>query len=337
MNLKSPLNPFKKNLLAWFWIICFLTVMFTCISIVYLSSITNFETPIRGPLIFSFLTVYEVIVMSLMPNHIIKHLSEFRPTLDLTDLEYKDLQKRFLSTTISIEKLWLLILTILLSNVFFVFYNHQLELLGTIALIYLIITSFFMLQATSRVLWCVYKLQYFPLKVNILNTKSLLTLSQLTQKFALYLIPVTTLFGWVSLSSRLSNDPNSIDVLALVVFVILTSLGPLLLILSICSFVLPVLWVRQLIIERKRQALSNITQKLLASFHEHDRMVEAGDLSNINAITTSINALTSRAEIYKKISELPWEIQTLREFSGAVFFPIVLWIIQYYLGSFFVK
>lgn len=122
-----------------------------------------------------------------------------------------------------------------------------------------------------------------------------------------------------------------------IIFVLLILLGPLLLILSVCVFVLPVLWVRYLIIERKTQALSNIAQKLLASFHEHDKMIEMGDLSNLNTVTTSINALNSRAETYKKISELPWEMQTLRQFFGAVILPVILWVIQYYLGIFLAK
>jgi hypothetical protein len=343
MYFKPRFKSFKEKRESpvWFWIICSLTGVYTCTALIFfLSSTTNyFEVADEvGLLAISFLTIYEIIVMRLMPNHIVKHFSIFRPALDLPDSDYSNLLKQILSATISIKYLWLLISTILLNNVFIVLYNRHVQLFYPTTLIHLIITSFFMLYTMSRVLRHVYKLQKFPLKVNILNTKPLLTLSQLTQKFAFYLLPVTTFFGWVGIYSVLNNDPYSwTNILLKIVFFTFISMGPLLLILSVCIFVLPVLWVRRLIIERKMQALSNIAQKLLTSFHEHDKMIETGDLSNINAITTSINALTSRAETYNKISELPWETQTLREFLGAVILPIMLWITQYYLGSFLAK
>lgn len=159
MNIKSLSRIFKKYSQSpiWFWIICFLTGVFIYTSFNFLSTANDadmgksFISQTTIGLVFSLIPVYEVIVMSRMSKQVVKHLSEFRPALDLPDSEYKNLLTKVLSATISSKYLWFLIVTILLSNTFILFYFRDLpfEIVG-IYFLFIIVPSFFMLYN----LWC---------------------------------------------------------------------------------------------------------------------------------------------------------------------------------------
>ena len=331
-----------------YWILYLLLGILISISANYLFNILNVQVTSDSffpayalNLIYGFIPAYDLIILALIPKHISKDLHEFRPALDISNSEFYNLYNRILYSPISNKNLLVLsffmFFSILLALLMGFFGIGGFEIILSILFLLMLLPSFLVIYKTSSILWHIYRLQNQPLKINILDTYPLLSLSRLTQKIAIYLLPITTILGILGINFIfvLKHITRDLSYLEIAIGTPVIFSGPLLLILSVCIFIFPVLWVRRLIIEKKKQALSDIATKLLSSFFEHDRLIAIGDLSNINAITTSINTLNTRNETYKKISEFPWEGRVLREFLGALVVPIILWIAQFYLGQFF--
>jgi hypothetical protein len=350
MRYKMWANRFKTtfgNLTALYWTSCVLIGVLIVISANYLFNVfgvgvsrESFLSGFAFSLVFGFVPTYDLIILGLLPKHISKELHEFRSTLDISNSEFYKLRNRILYSPISIKSLWTLNLLILLSVILSFL---TVMVVGDVAIVLLLlfflmlIPSFLVVIKISIVLWHVFKLQNQPLRINVLDTYPLRALARLTRTLALYLIPITAILGLLGVNTLLSLRQRTSDLswTEMLVGVPVILSGPALIILSICVFIFPVLWVRRLIIEKKKNVLSDISAKLLSSFIEHDRLITSGDLSKVGVIATSIDALHKRQEIYKNVSEWPWETRVFREFVGALLIPIILWIAQFYLTKFF--
>ena len=115
------------------------------------------------------------------------------------------------------------------------------------------------------------------------------------------------------------------------------SLGPLIILMAVSAFVIPVFWIRSRIIETKSNALAEIGGKLQTIFREQDQYADQGDYTKVAHLKTYTEALISRRDFIRNISEWPWETRVFREFSVAIFIPLVLWALQLYLAPWLEK
>lgn len=281
-----------------------------------------------------FLFSYPLFILGKLPFWVRKYMEKFRLVLKETEETYQSIVSNMISQDIKSKYLKVAnFILLILFVVFFVIASIKNGLVNAYGnLVFLIFLLLAMLVVTKIVylLFEINKLKSLNIEINILNLLPVRALANLVQKIAVYIIPMAIAFSLVGIIS-IDMYTNSKNNLSWVVYAQLGVLGPLLVILSICIFIFPTLWIRQLIIERKEKTLSDLSKKLDDLFQIYDELIETHKLSEIEKVWGAINGLVERVELNKKVSDWPWEERTLREFFIVIIIPIILSIVQLYL------
>jgi len=170
-----------------------------------------------------------------------------------------------------------------------------------------------------------YRIRKENFEINLFDLSFYYSLSRNTQKIALYIIPYSVGIALYAIPGIIAPPPNTSVVISSL-FIISFSLG-----LSAFIFIFPVYWVRGRIIETKRNLLSQIGSKIRDIYALQDSFANQNDFINANALQSYLESLISRTEHIKKISEVPWETRTFRDFLTIFLIPIILWLMQFYL------
>ena len=109
----------------------------------------------------------------------------------------------------------------------------------------------------------------------------------------------------------------------------------LLTIAAVVVFIVPVLGIRDRLIEEKKRELRRTSELLQATIDRFENKVRANDYTDLNGLETAIGTLTRKRELIAKISTWPWDPGTVRGFASTLLLPIVLWLITHFLGRFF--
>ena len=180
----------------------------------------------------------------------------------------------------------------------------------------------------TRTAHAIYDLSSKSLLINIYDLSPLYQLSNLTQRISLLLLPISTALGFLS-ASLIDNDLSTfMEINNLPLLIAFISPGIISLLIAMLIFVLPVYWIRNKIIEAKNNHLTDTGTKLQLAIQRQDQYAKKGSYSKVAEINGYIESLTSRRETIKNISEWPWETRVFREFSVAIFIPLILWILQ---------
>ena len=362
------LTPWSDEFVYWlkkipgpFWLSCSILGLLIFLINSYLYIIADFSTNPNSGLtqssiiiifgLLAFVPAYAFYILGGLSLLISSHLQKLRPILRVSDEEYEALHDQILLRSISSRLLWvgqrfaLLISIITLISLWLTVAGASAQvllflILFFLSLLLLIFLSFIVLIKIGNVLRQIFRLQYQPLAMNILNPFPLFAISRLTQRLALYILPIATALGFIAISMGLSTwrayastgDLPSLGEMTILIPLIL--LGPSLLLISIFIFMFPVLWIRRLILEKKEEALDNLATRLQATFSEYTRRVANSEWANVSELTASVEFLTAQEERYRKIPEWPWEGRILREFLGALVIPVLLWVVQFYVEKY---
>ena len=177
----------------------------------------------------------------------------------------------------------------------------------------------------QKLLSIIYNLRSQDIHVNLLDLSLLYKLSETTQRTAIYLPPLSALFWLSIISSYIIGGTFDFSFITGVII----AFAPLL--LAAFIFVAPIFWIRNKIIESKRNNLAELGQRLQIVFQDQDRYAEQEDFEKVAKLKDYAEALISRRVYIQNVSDWPWETRVFREFSVALFIPIIIWIIQFYL------
>jgi hypothetical protein len=100
---------------------------------------------------------------------------------------------------------------------------------------------------------------------------------------------------------------------------------------SLLTFILPLLTARRLLIEEKYRQLGLNGERQRRAVTELHRRVDAGEMSDMDALNKTMASLELEHTILYRISTWPWERDTLRAVTAALFFPVVVWLTQWVL------
>ena len=106
-------------------------------------------------------------------------------------------------------------------------------------------------------------------------------------------------------------------------------------VLASAAFFLPLRGINQRLVEVKRSALNDISQRIKSAFTKVDRCFDDETLEDMPDLRTAISTLESQKAYVEKIPTWPWQPATLRGFLSAVLLPIFLWAIQQGLNRLF--
>jgi uncharacterized membrane protein len=104
-------------------------------------------------------------------------------------------------------------------------------------------------------------------------------------------------------------------------------------ILGIIIFVVPIMGVHKQLKNQKDAHLKNGSQKAEAMIQELYARIDKQDLTDIENYERALSSLEKAENKIKSISTWPWETGTIRQFIGALFLPVSIWMIQFYLNQ----
>lgn len=92
-------------------------------------------------------------------------------------------------------------------------------------------------------------------------------------------------------------------------------------------FLLPLLGIHSLLVEAKEQALSHCSDRIEMILTQV-RLSFAGGKLEAAALRDSLALLEDERRLLSSVPTWPWHPETLRAFLGAVFLPLIVWLIQ---------
>jgi hypothetical protein len=118
-------------------------------------------------------------------------------------------------------------------------------------------------------------------------------------------------------------DPGLITTIINIIFAIL----------AIIIFVSPLLGVHNLLKNQKDALLKNSLQKKETLILELFSRIEDKNLTDIENYERALSSLEKAHNEIVSISTWPWKTETIRQMVGALFLPVSIWMIQFYLNQ----
>lgn len=201
-----------------------------------------------------------------------------------------------------------------------------LDALTTIAIFLPIFPALYAFFYIALLVKKIYNLQILDIQINVFNLFPIYSISQLTQKLAIYLLPYATFFGIAGGYYNYIGNPSSMIIAWQVV-------GLLSLALSIFVFIAPVLWLKKLIHQQKEKLLIENALRIHSLITEQNQRIDKGHPESAGDLNNIVDNLIQRQILISHISEWPWNSVILKEFVATLFVPIIIWISQYYLSK----
>jgi hypothetical protein len=104
------------------------------------------------------------------------------------------------------------------------------------------------------------------------------------------------------------------------------------LIIALVVFIWPLWSAHRLLTEAKEQGLTRVAGRKDAARRQLHEAVDSGRLDRVDPLNKVLGALEAENTELEKVATWPWAPGTLRGLLGAVFLPVVLWLIQFGLG-----
>lgn len=257
-------------------------------------------------------------------------LNEFRSSLQIDDEEFRRIYDRFIALPRAWG--WLIVPAMAFAFLFVSFrppipgppelsavFRTIMILLGTATftvLFHLIVKVIYILKMINQLYASVGK-------INIFNLQDLYALSALSARIGIIFIIAGTLSYIINVLIP-GGDPQ----IQVAVFFITLNI-----VMAILLFLLPLLGIhRELAKVKQRVARENnrVLNTTLRKLHERS---ERSQLDEMPLIQSQAGALMQFRREIDQISTWPWKPQTLRGFITAISLPIVIWLIQQFLGQ----
>jgi len=278
--------------------------------------------------VFAATVPYALAVMHYLDRKAGAALIRFRPLLDGDETEYGKLRYR-LTTLPAWPALWATVIgiatTIVLMNVFplewalrnFHFEDTTLSLAYTRALSFAIWAcgavfvyhTIHQLRVVSQV--------YQRAHINLFRLVPLYAFSDLSARTAIAMLIIA--YAWFATVPEFNNTPTAIVIVAFFILLV------------IVAFLAPLLGAHDLLVAEKLRLLAGCVQRQEAAIGKlHDRL-DADNIERMDDLNKAMASLEIEHTTLTRISTWPWQPETLRWFTGALFFPVALWLVQWML------
>jgi hypothetical protein len=252
-----------------------------------------------------------------------KTLEKFRPSLDLSEKEYKRLTYRFINLPSSHGLV--ITLAAALGIPFIVQFGEAYQRQGLASFV-LIISGLFMFSL-------VFALFYFLLRalrlttqmyskvtrVNIFHLDSLISFSTFTSRVGIF-TAFTSVLSYIT-NVVISERPQVGG------FLFFASLN---LAIAIVAFVFPLLGFHERLKSEKEKAKAENNTRLELAQKRLHRLIDRNGKGIVETKTAISGLLELRHEL-DRISTWPWNTATLTTFISALILPVVIWLIQQFL------
>ena len=256
-------------------------------------------------------------------------LEEFRPSLDIDDIEFIGLRLRF--NTLARPWGFLFIPAIGLTFLFMRFrpaIDAPAEIAPVIRMILIVLGSItftflaYLMVLVIQVLKHIKKLYDRISNINIYDLQDLYALSTLSARIGVFFVIAGTLSFVINIA--IAGDQPQIELA--VFFISLNSL------MAVIVFLLPLVGIHSKLADAKRTAERENNRRLSAALKKLHERSDRSILEEMPLIESQVGALMEFRREIEKISTWPWQPQTLRGFITAISLPIVVWLIQQLLS-----
>ncbi|TFH15157.1 hypothetical protein E4H04_08895 [Candidatus Bathyarchaeota archaeon] len=262
-------------------------------------------------------------------------LRDFRPALEVSEEEYIELRYRL--TTASARPALLsslagVAVAFLLIPLFPMMYTLVGWSTGPASVIAVGLTFLLLGVGGTVVYHTIYQLrlvnQIYATKaiVNLFDLSPLYAFSGLTSQTAVGLIIYNTM--WFATAPQLLSQPVSIG------------FGVFWAVLSIVTFIWPLLGIHGRLAQEKQRLLRESSQRLEATIAELHGRVDSGKshtLDELHVTRATLEILEIERSMLTGIPTWPWRPETLRGFVSALLLPLALFVIQFVLQRFFAQ
>jgi hypothetical protein len=267
-------------------------------------------------------------IMTYLDSTSLDALSSFEPLLDITDNELQQLKDEF--TTMPTRNVIISSLIWVAVYILLTYLNWQSFYLDNGLSTPFIVTSIiaglfpFFIGSTIyyhsiRQLRLVNRTVKMVKQFNLFHLEPVYTFSRVTAR---------TGIAWVLLLSfTLLLFPIQLSTLpTLVMFAIQ-------IVLAIAAFMLPLWVVHQRLIEEKRRLVSELNQRVEETIAKLHLNLDKNQLNEVPQLNDALAALNAEREILNKIPTWPWPTGVLTGFLSAIVLPVVLFLLQFFLGN----
>lgn len=176
------------------------------------------------------------------------------------------------------------------------------------------ILNFIFIYRTFRQLRMIDAIYTHQTEINIFRQTELYAFSKVSASIAIGL--VLTSPAWIIIDSGVITMGVNIVFAVLAIFI----------------FISPLMGVHSLLKKQKDQLIEEVQAKKEALIRKLFFRLEKNDLEGIENLEHALSSVEKADNEIKKISTWPWQTNTLRQMIGALFLPITIWIIQYFLN-----
>lgn len=181
-------------------------------------------------------------------------------------------------------------------------------------------TIFCLIARSIRQLRMVYRLHAQATNINLLKLEPAHAFSGLTARTGIGVIlllalgylrtPADDFAGWMVASYVLMGAP------------------------AIVIFAVPVMGMRDRLIEEKRRVLHETSDLLQSTSDNLESKLRVEDYKDVQGMETALRALIRKREMLQKVSTWPWNPATIRGFASTLLLPIFLWLMTRLLERF---
>lgn len=267
-------------------------------------------------------------IMTYLDSISVAALISFKPLLDISDEEQQQLRDDFSTmpnrNVIISSIIWLMIyaaLNYVTRQTFFA--DYGLSTLGIVFTVILGLPTFLIGSViyyhSIRQLLLIHKTVGKVRQYNLFNLEPVYAFSQVTAKTGIawiILLSLTLLSFPIQLATLLTLSMYAIQVL-----------------LAIAAFVLPVWAVHLRLEQEKRRLVGELNQRFDRTLLKLRRSIDQDELGQVSQLNDAISGLGMEREILSKIPTWPWRSGVFNGFLSAIVLPIVLWLLQYFIGD----
>ena len=103
---------------------------------------------------------------------------------------------------------------------------------------------------------------------------------------------------------------------------------------AVGAFLIPLRGIHGRLEAQKDRLQGEVGRRLSAAFDAINRAVDADDAPSLSRAQQALAALTAQRDLIARIPTWPWSTGTLRAFGSTLLLPIILFLIQHFLGQF---
>ena len=340
-EFNAPYNPsWINHLTSWverlpgrswmYYLVTWLVTLLVLTAIMWIEGAQPVGTFLLPHVYLTAATFFILWVTAYFNQRAINALQRIKPVLEVNDDQYLDFQYRLSHLPLSTSMLaGVLAIVFVLSTELIGGGAYQIDVLSgfpvsltLFRILYLVCWWFFgiFIYHSIHQLRLINQIFSNYTHINLFRLEPLFGFSNIASLTAGSLIVLPYGFYLINPSNRFS-DPISIGTY---IFITLVALA---------TFLLPQLGIHRLQVQEKERMLDEAYRHYEKIIHALHLQVSEYDYEDISKVSTAFSSLEREISTIKATSTWPWQPGTLRWLFTALLLPVLMWLVQYFLGQ----